>query len=120
MAVSLDKRRVIRSVAGPVLGVALTAYFAFGAFEGDRGVLRIIQLEQEIVRAEQTLARVTAEREHLDRYVEALRDGRLDADYLDERARIVTGLVGPDDIVISDTETKRRFSVVVGPPTIGR
>ena len=120
MAVSLDKRRAIRSVAGPVLGVALTAYFAFSAFEGDRGVLRIIQLEQEIVRAEQTLAKVTAEREHLDRYVEALRDKRLDADYLDERARIVTGLVGPDDIVISDTETKRRFSVVGGPPTIGR
>lgn len=120
MAVSLEKRRAIRSVAGPVLGVALTAYFAFSAFEGDRGVLRIIQLDQEIVRAEQTLASVTAEREHLDRYVDALRDERLDADYLDERARIVTGLVASDDVAISDTGTRRRFSVVGGPPTIGR
>lgn len=120
MAVSLDKRRAIRGVAGPVLGVALTAYFAFSAFEGDRGVLRIIQLEQEMARAEQTLARVAAERAHLGRYVEALRDERLDADYLDERARIVTGLIAPDDIVISDTGTRRRFSVVGGPPTIGR
>ncbi len=120
MAVRLDKRRAMRSVAGPVLGAALTAYFAFSAFEGDRGVLRIIQLDQEIARAEQTLAKVTAEREHLDRYVEALRDDRLDADYLDERARVITGLIGPDDIVISDTGTRRRFSVVGGPPTIGR
>ena len=120
MAVRLDKRRAMRSVAGPVLGAALTAYFAFSAFEGDRGVLRIIQLDQEIVRAEQTLAKVTAERKHLDRYVEALRDDRLDADYLDERARVITGLIGPGDIVISDTETRRRFSVVGGPPTISR
>lgn len=116
----LDKRRAMRSVAGPVLGAALTAYFAFSAFEGERGVLRIIRLDQEIVRAEQTLAKVTAEREHLDRYVEALRDDRLDADYLDERARVITGLIGPNDIVISDTETKRRFSVVGGPPTADR
>ena len=120
MAVSLEKRRAIRNVAGPVLGVALTAYFAFSAFEGERGVLRIIQLDQEIVRAEQTLASVTAEREHLDRYVEALRDERLDADYLDERARIVTGLIASGDVVISDTGTRRRFSMVGGPPTIRR
>ncbi len=120
MAVRLERRRAIRNVAGPVLGVALTAYFAFNAFQGDRGVLRIIQLDQEIARAEKTLARVTAERDHLDRYVEALRSDRLDADYLDERARVITGLVGADDIVISDTETKRRFSVVGGPPTIRR
>ena len=111
----LDRRRAMRSVAGPVIGAALTAYFAFSAFEGDRGVLRIIHLDQEIVRAEQTLASVAAARESLDRHVEALRADRLDGDYLDERARVMTGLVGPDDVVISDVETTRRISVVGGP-----
>ena len=120
MVARLDKRRAMRRVAGPVLGAALTAYFALSAFEGDRGVLRIIQLQQEMGRAEQTLARVAAEREHLDRYVESLRADRLDSDYLDERARVITGLIGPNDVVISDSETRRRFSVVGGPPTIGR
>ncbi len=110
----------MRTVAGPFLGAALTAYFALSVFEGDRGVLRIIQLEQELVRAEQTLVRVAAERAHLDGYVDALRSDRLDPDYLDERARVITGLIGPNDIVISDSETRRRFSVVGGPPTIAR
>lgn len=116
MVMRLDKRRAMRSVAGPVIGAALTAYFAFSAFEGDRGVLRIIQLDQEIVHAEATLTRVAAERGNLDRYVVALRSGRLDRDYLDERARVMTGLLGPGDVVISDIESTRRFSVVGGPP----
>ncbi len=116
----LDKRRAMRSVAGPVLGAALAAYFAFSAFEGDRGVLRIIRLDQEIARAEQTLARVTQERLNLDRHVEALRADRLDRDYLDERARVMTGLVAPGDVVLSDPKTTRRFSVVGGPPASSR
>lgn len=116
----LDKRRAMRSVAGPVLGAALTAYFAFSAFQGDRGVLRIVRLDQEIVRAEQTLAKVTSARESLDRHVEALRADRLDRDYLDERARVMTGLVGPDDVVIAGPESTRRFSVVGGPPATAR
>ncbi len=113
---SLDTRRAMRSVISPVVGAALTAYFAFSAFESDRGVLRIVQLDQEIDRAEQTLERVTTERENLGRYVEALHVDRLDRDYLDERARVMTGHLGPRDIVISDTETRRRFSVVIAPP----
>ena len=117
---SLDKRRAMRNVAGPVLGAALTAYFAFSAFEGDRGVLRILQLDQEIVRAERTLARVAAEREGLNRHVESLQADRLDRDYLDERARLMTGLLAPGDIVISGTRTTRRVSVVGGPPTVQR
>lgn len=116
----LDKRRAMRNVAGPVLGAALTAYFAFSVFEGDRGVLRILQLDQEIVRAERTLARVTAEREGLNRHVESLRADRLDRDYLDERARMMTGLLAPGDIVISGASTTRRISVVGGPPTVQR
>ena len=112
----LDKRRAMRNVAGPVVGAALAAYFALSAFEGDRGVLRIIQLDQEIVRGEETLAKVSEARRNLDRHVAALRADRLDRDYLDERARIMTGFVGPDDIVISGGKTTRRYSVVGGPP----
>ena len=117
---SLDKRRAMRNVAGPLVGAALTAYFALSAFEGDRGVLRIIQLDQEIARAEETLAKVAVERRNLDRHVGALRADRLDRDYLDERARVMTGLVGPGDIVISGGKTTRRYSVVGGPPASGQ
>ena len=73
MALNFDRRRLVRGAAGPMVAAAVIAYFGLSAFQGDRGVLRIIQLRQEIVRADDTLARTNADKAGLERRVAALR-----------------------------------------------
>ena len=74
------------------------------------------ELRQEIVRADDTLVRTNADKAGLERRVAALRTSALDRDLLDERARVMTGLMRPDDVVITDamaqTWSRRTLSVI--------
>ncbi len=124
MALAYDMRRTVRAVGGPMLGAALIVYFGLNAFHGDRGVLRIIEMRGDIVRAEQTLQAARARRVHLDARVGALRSHRLDPDYLDERARLMTGFVGSGDFlltgVLAPGDARGPRTMVGGPPGFSR
>ena len=92
--------RRARSVAGPILGIALTGYFAYHLVEGDRGLKAWLRLNREIGTATANLDAVHAQRAALDLKVSELRPDHVDPDLLDERIRATLNLVLPDDIVI--------------------
>jgi cell division protein FtsB len=85
---------------GPVLGIALTGYFAYHLVEGDRGFRTWLSLNREIRIAAARLDAVRAQRAALDLKVSNLRPEHVDPDLLDERIRATLNLVSPDDIVI--------------------
>ena len=93
-------RRRVRAVSGPVLAVSLVCYFAYNLFAGDRGLLAWLHLNQELRDAQATYSAVHADRQNLERRVALLRPEHIDPDMLDERARAVLQLVGPNEIVI--------------------
>jgi len=84
----------------PVVGAAAVFYFAYHAVQGERGLLTMVHLGQQIDLADRELATVQAEREALERRVRLLRAESLDRDMLDERARATLGLIGPNEMVI--------------------
>ena len=92
--------RRARSVAGPLLGIALTGYFAYHLVEGDRGLKAWLRLNREISTATGNLDAVRTQRAALDLKVSELRPDHVDPDLLDERIRATLNLVLPDDIVI--------------------
>ncbi len=124
MVLAYDLRKAVRAVVGPMLAAALIVYFGLNAFQGDRGVLRVIELRSDIARAERTLEAAQERRAHLEARVDALRSHRLDPDYLDERARLMTGFIGPDDIVLTGlpatADTRRPQTMVGAPPGFSR
>ena len=100
MSLISELRRRARHIVGPTLGALLVLYFASHAFEGDRGALAWVQLRQRVAEAAATLADTTAKRGELAMRVSQLHTDSLDPDLLDERARIMAGLVHPADLVI--------------------
>jgi len=92
--------RRARSVAGPLIGIALTGYFAYHLVEGDRGLKAWLRLNREISTATGNLDAVRTQRAALDLKVSELRPDHVDPDLLDERIRATLNLVLPDDIVI--------------------
>ena len=100
MSLISELRRRARHIVGPTLGALLVLYFASHAFEGDRGALAWMQLHQKLTDAEDVLSRTVAKRQELTMRVSQLRTGSLDPDLLDERARIMAGLVHSSDLII--------------------
>lgn len=92
--------RKARQILGPLMGAAVLVYFGYHAVQGDRGLIAWWNLRFEIERADAKLAEVSAEKKLLEHRVALLRPESLDPDMLEERARIMLGVVGPTDRVI--------------------
>jgi cell division protein FtsB len=93
-------RRRARVLVGPVLGIALSGYFAYNLVEGDRGFIAWLRLTRELHDQDIHLGELHAERAALDLKVSDLKPDHLDPDLLDERVRATLNLVTPNEIVI--------------------
>ena len=102
MGAVLEIKRRSRRMIVPIVGALFVCYFLVHAFHGDRGILAWMHLQKQVSSAEQTLAATRNVREDYGRRISLLRSEHLDADMLDERARIMAGLVRPDEIIIVD------------------
>ncbi len=100
MTATFHLRRQFRRALLPFTGALALAYFGYHTINGDRGLVAWWQLRHEMTRAEVDLARLEARRAALQHRVALLRSESLDADMLDERARLMLGYGHPDEIVV--------------------
>ena len=100
MIVLREMRRRAKLLIGPVLGLALTGYFAYHLVEGDRGLRAWMRLTQELRTAKMALADVSTERARLERRAGNMRSEHLDPDLLDSQVRRTLDFAAPDEIVI--------------------
>ena len=100
MILMRELRKRARVVVGPILGIALTGYFAYNLVEGDRGFLAWTRLTRQIRAEDARLDALRAERAALKLKVSDLTPNHLDPDLLDERVRATLNLVGPNERVI--------------------
>ncbi len=99
-----ESHRRARSVVPPLLGVAAMAYFAYHAMHGDRGITTWWSLRHGIEAAREELATVSAERQRLEHRVSLLRPHHLHPDILDEQARRMLNLIGPNEVIVLTPE----------------
>ena len=100
MIVLREMRRRAKALVGPMLGIAVTGYFAYHLVEGDRGLRAWVRLTQELRTATENLSAISAERTELDHRVSHMRSDHVDPDLLDAQVRKTLDLAKPDEIVI--------------------
>ena len=100
MGVFHDIRRQAGQVVVPVLGIALLAYFAYHAIQGDRGLFAWMALNQQLKQTHALADAVAAQRAELENRVQRLSSANLDPDLLDERVRAMLNYAGQDEVVI--------------------
>jgi len=106
MGAVLEIKRRSRRMIVPIVGALFVCYFLVHAFHGDRGGIAWMHLQKQVSAAEQTLAATRRVREDYERRISLLKSEHLDADMLDERARIMAGLVRPDEIILVDAHAQ--------------
>lgn len=82
----------------------IVVYFGFHTFCGDRNIYRYFALKNEIAQAQKIAKQYAFKKEALQRKVKHLSDISLDADLLDERARIVLNMTADDEFIILDKD----------------
>lgn len=79
---------------------ALGLYFAFHAVQGEYGLFSRVQVEAEEHALKAELAELQTELDGIRNKTMRLSDQFLDLDLLDERARVVLGVMRPDEITV--------------------
>ena len=100
MTLVREIKRRARDVIGPTLGALAVGYFMYHSVQGDRGIMAWIHLKLQVAQAEATYVGLHAVRIEFEKQADRLRSEHLDSDLLDERARIMTGLVRPDELIV--------------------
>lgn len=77
----------------------MLAYFVYHILSGERGLLSYMHLSSELKEKQQILQSLISERELLEKKVELMGNGNIDADTLDELARENLGLIGEGEEV---------------------
>ena len=107
MIVLREMRRRARVLVAPVLGIALTGYFAYHLVEGDRGLRAWVRISRELRLAKETLSVVDADRAALQHKVSNLRRDHVDPDLLDTQVRRTLDVAAPNEIVIMQPPDQR-------------
>jgi len=106
MIVLREMRRRAKVLVPPVLGLALTGYFAYHLVEGERGLRAWVQVTQELRLAKENLSAVEADRAALQHRVSHMRPDHVDPDLLDSQVRRTLDVVAPGEIVIMEHPDK--------------
>ena len=96
----------------PTVGLSLfVAYLAFHAFDAEEGYRSHLIIQARIAEVRSELEAVRQERADLEDQVARLsvQEGKLDLDYLEERARDVLNYAHPNEIVVKIDERDRTY-----------
>ena len=76
------------------------------ALQGERGWRGWNDLQHEKAALQEELAALKSDNAELQKQVKLLGNDNLDLDFLDERARLVLGLVGRDETIVFKTDPR--------------
>src|SRR5260221_4083089 len=101
MIVLREMRRRAKVLVPPVLGLALTGYFAYHLVEGDRGLRAWVQVTQELRVAKENLSTVAADRAALEHAVFHIRRDQVEQPLLHSQVRRKLDVLALVEIVIT-------------------
>lgn len=106
MGLFLELQNKIKNSGIFLFGTLLSIYFVFHGISGDRGLLKLLYLKNEISEAQKIAETYHQQKNKLEEKVKLLSSSSLDLDLLDERARIVLNLVDKDEFIILDADSE--------------
>ncbi len=99
-AMSNKQLRKLPKVAMTFAAFMSFCYLGYHALASDRGLLKMIKLNQEIEKHSFELSSLKSERTSLERRVSLISNSPLDGDIVDEQIRLNLGYAGKDEVMV--------------------
>ena len=109
MSIGREIKRRVKSSIPSLLLLAVAAYFGWSATQGEHGLKKYAEQQDQLVLAKADLAQAESDRGVWERRVTGLRSAHLDPDALEERARQMLNLADAADIVVMYPAGKNLF-----------
>lgn len=109
MSFTRDLKRRARLLVAPAVFLAITAYFGWGATQGNRGLVAYAQREKLLAQVQADQAAAQQEHDTWQNRVIGLRSTHLNPDTLDERARAMLNLSDPSDVIVQYSAKDKLF-----------
>ncbi len=109
MSIARAVKRRVRALAAPGFFLALTGYFCWNAVQGEHGLVAFSARKKMLAQAQADLVAVEAARLAWARRVSGLQAEHIEADTLDEQARAMLNLSGPDDVILMYPDKDKLF-----------
>jgi cell division protein FtsB len=93
-------RSILNALALYVMAGLLIGYFGVNAYDGAHGLKAKEDIDRETATLSAQLGQLQSERSQWERRVALLKSDDIDADMLDERARVLLDDVDPKDLVM--------------------
>ena len=93
-------RSILTALGLYVLAALLIGYFGVNAFSGNHGLKAKQDIDQQMAALTAELGRLKLERAQWQRRVALLKADNLDADMLNERARLLLDYADPHDLIL--------------------
>lgn len=106
MIVRTRWRSILQTVTLHLGAAALIAYFAFQGYNGQYGLQARRHFEEQMVTLTAERDALRTQREALQAKIRLLSPDLVDADMLDEEARLLLNLVNPKDLVLLRPRTQ--------------
>jgi len=87
-----------------LLFILLLSYFVFHFIEGNRGLISYFEVTSELKEKKSDLKKLELEATTLENKVNLLRDGNIDPDMLEERAKSQLKIYAKDEFIIVNNE----------------
>lgn len=100
MRTRFKRKMVFVRVGLHLLGIGFLVYFTYHSTTGDFGKRAGEEMLSQIVQLQERERSLAERRNYLSYKVSLMKDGTLDADMLDERARMLLSLSRRDEIII--------------------
>ena len=84
----------------PLIFLMITLYFTYHLIQGERGLFRLFELNNELDQAQVLLNKSEKEKNSIEQKINSLSSDSLSADMLDELGRQELGFVKPNEYVI--------------------
>jgi cell division protein FtsB len=109
MSIARAVKRRVRALVAPGVFLALTGYFCWNAAQGEHGLVAFASRQKMLAQAQADLADVEAARVAWTRRVSGLQAEHIEADTLDEQARAMLNLSGPNDVILMYSPKDKLF-----------
>ncbi len=92
-------RRIVLRAFRTLFFAALVFYFSYHTVSGDKGIVAMVKLQQQVSVASAEMKEVMETRERLEHKVSMMYARSLDADLLEEQAKKFLGHAKPNEVV---------------------